>query len=127
MHEPTATFGTCTGYYCLFAKDGRYRQSTVDHEGQYGPNEAEYLTLIAVLNHIQERIGKAGRNTHDYSLTIFSHSELVIKQLRGEYKVKAPALQYRYVEATALLRVFKAAEFQWKHSREITRLFPDSL
>jgi ribonuclease HI len=123
MNEASATFGTSTGYFGLFASDGRYRQTKVDHKGHHGPNEAEYQTLIAVLKHIQERISAAGRDTRNYTLTIYSHSELVVKQLRGEFRVKAPALQYCYAEAVALVNAFKSVEFKWKHQKEIAKLF----
>ena len=111
------------GQYCLFAKDGRNRQTQVDHSGERGPDEAEYLTLIAALRHICERITSGGRDTSAYSLTIHSRMELMVKQLRGEYRVKAPALQYTYAEASDLISRFKSVELIWKRGAGIEGLF----
>ncbi len=115
--------GQSRGHYCLFAKDGRNRQTQVDHSGERGPDEAEYLTLIAALSHICSRIASGGRNTSAYSLTIYSRMELMVKQLRGEYRVKSPALQYTYVEAKDLISRFKCVEIVCKRGAGIEGLF----
>jgi ribonuclease HI len=58
-------------------------------------NEAEYLALIAALEYLREsRIGKA-----DFYLD----SELVVKQVKGEYRVKEPRLQSLFGRVTMLL------------------------
>lgn len=115
--------GPSAGSYYLFAKDGRYRQTQVAHSGDRSHDEAEYLTLTAALNHIFERITVAGREANNYSLTIYSRRELVVKQLNGEYRVKSPALQYVYAEPSDLLKRFKGVELIWERGAKLERLF----
>jgi ribonuclease HI len=61
-------------------------------------NAAEYQALIRGV----QRAGKCNEKT----LTIFADSELLVKQLLGEYRVKSPSLAKLYEQAQlALLRV----------------------
>jgi ubiquinone/menaquinone biosynthesis C-methylase UbiE/ribonuclease HI len=59
-------------------------------------NYAEYSGLIAALNYAVE-------NDHR-SLKVVSDSELLVKQIRGEYKVKSPELKVLYDQARSLIR-----------------------
>jgi len=61
-------------------------------------NIAEYAALLALLEH-------AGA-LHPESLTIRSDSELLIKQMKGEYRVKDPKLRILHGEAKRLLTAF---------------------
>ena len=63
--------------------------------GVHTNNEAEYLALIAALQHLREMRVKAA----DFRLD----SELVVKQLLGQYRVKEPRLQTLHGQATMLL------------------------
>jgi ribonuclease HI len=61
-------------------------------------NVAEYSALIAAL----ERAAEMGLK----ELTIFSDSELMVKQMAGEYRVKHPDLLPLYEEASSLRKRF---------------------
>ena len=61
-------------------------------------NQAEYQAIVAGLKLAQEH--------HVQSLLVCADSELVIKQLRGEYKVKNAELKPWHSEATQLIRSF---------------------
>lgn len=63
--------------------------------GVHTNNEAEYLAMIAALQHLREMRAKAA----DFRLD----SELVVKQLLGQYRVKEPRLQKLHGQATMLL------------------------
>ena len=63
-------------------------------------NVAEYTALVAALHEAQER-----GFTH---LHIHSDSELLVKQMAGEYRVKSADLQDLYQEATHLRKQFAA-------------------
>lgn len=54
-------------------------------------NVAEYTALLKALEHAR-RLGAR-------RLTVFSDSELMVKQMNGEYRVKHPGLQRLYDEA----------------------------
>src|SRR5436305_6687507 len=59
-------------------------------------NYAEYSGLIAALEYAVEHGHR--------SLKVVSDSELLVKQIRGEYKVKSPDLKLLYDEARRLMR-----------------------
>ncbi|HKP51264.1 MAG TPA: RNase H family protein [Chloroflexia bacterium] len=124
--QQSAGTGIGTGTYRIWAKDGRTRQAEVQHSGQMLHDEAEYQTLITALSGIIERITSKGRDPSNYALTIYSGRELMVKQLTGAYKVKAPALQAPYAEARNLLRKFKRAEVVWKRGQELTSLLNEA-
>ncbi|MEO8287835.1 MAG: RNase H family protein [Chloroflexota bacterium] len=117
--------GPHIGDYKLWAKDGRSRTHTINHTGGHPSDEAEYLTLIEALTDIVDRITKSGRNASNYSLLIYSRQELMIKQLRGEYKVKALALQYVYTQASALLGKFKAFRLVYRDAASIREMMAE--
>ena len=80
-------------------------------------NVAEYSALIAALEY-------AAGAKHK-SLKVLSDSELLVRQMRGEYKVKNPALRELYDRAGALTR--KLDHFSIEHvlrerNREADRL-----
>ncbi len=67
--------------------------------GIHTNNEAEYLAVIAALQYLKEcRAGEA-----DFYLD----SELVVKQLLGQYRVKEPRLQALHGQATMLLNAVR--------------------
>jgi len=70
-------------------------------------NVAEYSALIAAL----ERALEMGLN----ELTVFSDSELMVKQMAGEYRVKHPDLLPLFEAASALRRRF--AKMSLSHVR----------
>jgi ribonuclease HI len=67
-------------------------------------NVAEYRGLLAALRWAAEH----GIST----LLVRSDSELLVKQLRGEYRVKNPELQHLYEEALSLARRIGKVTFE---------------
>jgi probable phosphoglycerate mutase len=67
-------------------------------------NVAEYNGLLAAL---QWAIDHGHRSVH-----IKADSELLVKQLRGEYKVKHPGLQPLWTEARSLARRLREVRFE---------------
>lgn len=66
-------------------------------------NEAEYIALIRGLESLIE--------LKLLNVDIFSDSELVVKQISGEYKVKNPRMKVLHQEATSLFRKFDKWSF----------------
>jgi ribonuclease HI len=124
--QQSAGTGIGTGTYRIWAKDGHSRDAEVRHKGQMLHDEAEYFTLIAALSGMLERTTSSGSDPRDYALTVYSGRELVVKQLAGEYKVKAAALQAPYAEAQALLKRFKRVEVVWKRGPALTALLKEA-
>ena len=71
-----------------------------EYIGQGTNNQAEYKAVIAALK------SAAGFNVE--GVVLYLDSELVIKQLSGEYKVKNPLLRPLHIELAMLLRKFKS-------------------
>ncbi len=78
-------------------------QPVVEEAGTLGTatnNVAEYTALVNAL-HLATELGLK-------KLDVFSDSELMVKQMAGEYRVKHPDLQPLYQEAAQLRKGFEA-------------------
>jgi ribonuclease HI len=124
--QQSAGTGIGTGTYRIWAKDGSSRDAEVRHKRQMLHDEAEYFTFIAALSGMLERITSGGSDPRDYALMVYSGRELMVKQLSGEYKVKAAALQAPYAEVRALIKKFKRVEVVWKRGPELTALLKEA-
>ena len=86
--------------------------ATRDHSlrpGRCTNNEAEYGAVIMALVWAHNR-------GHD-KLVIHSDSQLIVRQIRGEYRVKAPTLRPLYERVMGLLRgvIWKAVQHPREH------------
>jgi ribonuclease HI len=70
--------------------------SLSEYLGHQTNNYAEYHGLLAALDYALSHGHKA--------LKVVSDSELLVKQIRGEYKVKSPALQELHQKARQIIR-----------------------
>ncbi len=94
--------------------------------GNPGPSAWAYILLDAGKNLIEERAGSLGRGTNNEaeyhgllegliaavthrstSLSVFSDSELVIRQMNGKYRVASPRLIPLYREAKSVAGRFR--------------------
>ncbi len=82
--------------FVLEAEDGTVLDARGEAIGVATNNVAEYSALVAGL----ERAIEAGVD----QLEVVSDSELLVKQMRGEYKVKNRALQDLFMDASRLAR-----------------------
>lgn len=71
--------------------------------GETTNNQAEYQALIAALEKAQELGADA--------VECFLDSELVVKQMRREYRVKEPSLQAVFLRAWGLAAAFRKVTF----------------
>jgi ribonuclease HI len=90
--------------------------------GRSTNNVAEYFGLIAALDYAQ---------THDLrSLHVESDSELLVKQMRGEYRVKSPELQPLFERAKKMahsLGSFRITHVYREQNREADALANQAL
>jgi len=63
-------------------------------------NEAEYLALVDALSWVKSNLS----NYDITSLNFYSDSQLLVRQMQGKYKVKAPTITPLYHQAVSLLR-----------------------
>jgi len=82
--------------FVLEAEDGTVLDARGEAIGVATNNVAEYSALVAGL----ERAVEVGVD----ELDVVSDSELLVKQMRGEYKVKNRALQELFLDASRLAR-----------------------
>lgn len=82
--------------YVLEAEDGTVLDARGEAIGVATNNVAEYAALVAGLG----RAIEAGVR----DLEVVSDSELLVKQMRGEYRVKNKALQELFLDASRLAR-----------------------
>lgn len=88
--------GPAAAAYVLEAEDGTVLAAHGEPIGVATNNVAEYRALVAGLERARE-LGVDG-------LEVVSDSELLVKQMRGEYKVKNPALRELSLRAAQLAR-----------------------
>jgi ribonuclease HI len=88
--------GPAAAAYVLEAENGTVLAAHGEAIGAATNNVAEYRALIAGL----ERASEAGVS----ELEVLSDSELMVKQMRGEYRVKNAALQELFLEASRAAR-----------------------
>ena len=109
MDTPTATAhidGASRGnpgpaaYAVILKQPGKPTVEEAETLGTATNNVAEYTALVRALELAAEHGVRA--------LAVFSDSELLVKQMNGEYRVKHPDLLPLYQEANRLKRAFDA-------------------
>ncbi len=91
--------------------------------GKATNNEAEYAALIFALKKTKQLIGK--NKTKITSLRCVSDSELMVKQLNGEYKLKDENIQSNFVKIWNLKLDFASVTFE--HTRRENNKEADSM
>jgi ribonuclease HI len=108
--------------YVLEAEDGTVLASHGEHIGSATNNVAEYSGLVAGLRKALE--------LHLPEVEVVSDSELMVKQMRGEYRVKNEALRALFAEAGRLARQLGNVEYRHvkrAHNEEADRLVNEAL
>jgi len=89
--------------FVLEAEDGTVLDARGEAIGVATNNVAEYSALVAGL----ERAVEVGVD----ELEVVSDSELLVKQMRGEYRVKNRALQDLFLDASGLARKIRRVTY----------------
>jgi ribonuclease HI len=89
----------------VIARDGAPPIEECGCLGRMTNNQAEYTALVRGLEH-------AARLGTDQAVQVFSDSELMVKQMRGEYRVKNEELRDLYEQARELADRFASVRFQ---------------
>jgi ribonuclease H / adenosylcobalamin/alpha-ribazole phosphatase len=108
--------------YVLEADDGKVLAAHGEAIGEATNNVAEYRALVAGLE-------KAVELAVD-EVDVVSDSELLVKQMRGEYKVKNEALRELSQEATRLARQLRSVRYtavRREHNELADRLVNEAL
>jgi ribonuclease HI len=108
--------------FVLESDDGTVLAAEGEAIGTATNNVAEYSGLVAGLQKALE--------LQVPELEVVSDSELMVKQMRGEYRVKNEALRELYDEATALARRLRNVEYRHvkrAHNELADKLVNDAL
>ncbi len=114
--------GPAAAAYVLEAENGTMLAAHGEAIGVATNNVAEYRALVAGL-------GKAVELGID-ELEVVSDSELLVKQMRGEYKIKNAALRELSLEATRLARRLASVRYtavRREHNELADRLVNEAL
>jgi ribonuclease HI len=114
--------GPAASAFVLEALDGTVLDARGDAIGIATNNVAEYTALLNGLR----RAGELGVT----ELEVVSDSELMVKQMRGEYRVKNEALKGLSLEASRLARTLGAVTYtavRREHNELADRLVNDAL
>jgi ribonuclease HI len=91
-------------------------------------NDAEYKAIIFALKKFKAVFGKSIAETSD--VEIRADSELVVKQLNGEYRLTDPKIQQFFIEIWNLKFDFQSVKFKHiprEKNKEADRLVNDAL
>ena len=108
--------------YVLEAEDGTVLDARGEAIGVATNNVAEYRALVEGLR----RAVEAGVD----ELTVVSDSELIVKQMRGEYRIKNAALRELSLEAADLARRIRRVTYtavRREHNELADRLVNEAL
>jgi ribonuclease HI len=114
--------GPAASAFVLEAEDGTVLDARAEAIGVATNNVAEYSALVAGL----ERAAELGLD----ELEVVSDSELLVKQMRGEYKVKNAALRELWDEGQRLARRVGRVEYtavRREHNELADRLVNEAL
>lgn len=81
-----------------------------EYIGETTNNVAEYQALIVGLKKLKQILGK--NKTKQYEIECYLDSELVVKQLNHEYKLKDENVQKNFIEIWNLMLEFKNVIFR---------------
>jgi ribonuclease HI len=101
---------------------GRKVAQLSEYLGHQTNNFAEYQGLIAALEYAVQHVPKA--------LKVISDSELLVRQIKGIYKVKNPTLQDLHARAKELIRQlewFSIGHALREHNQEADRLANEAM
>ena len=108
--------------FVLETEDGTVLAAEGEAIGVATNNVAEYSGLVAGLRKALE--------LHVPEVEVVSDSELLVKQMRGEYRVKNEGLRELFVEASTLARRLESVEYRHvkrAHNELADRLLNEAL
>ncbi len=108
------------GSYEITGPDGTVAARQVQFGNDMTNNQAEFRAVIAALEDLLQRVGP---QADSLSVAVRGDSQLVIRGLTGEWRVKHPGLQPLHQRAADLLRRFGNVDLAWHPRRESVRTF----
>lgn len=97
--------GTSCTYVLIDEQTGKQTEETLKLPNETTVPEAEYNGLISAL--------KTFKKTGNIELEVFGDSELIVKQVKGEYECKKAELRVLRSQARNLLNQFAKWQITW--------------
>jgi phosphoribosylglycinamide formyltransferase 1 len=94
--------GPAAAAYVLTDERGRQLEAKAFFIGETTNNVAEYTAICKAL--------EAAKSLETRQITIYSDSELLVKQLNGQYKVKSDNIRPLFMQAVEMLNKFESRE-----------------
>ena len=104
------------GSYELRTCDDRSRIERRTYGDRVTNNEAEYRTLIDGLTDILATLRAAGKDPRVYRIRVQGDSQLIIRQVRGQYQVRQQGLKPLCDQVRTLAAEFGSVDWIW-HER----------
>ena len=97
------------GIGAVIREDGVLLSEVSSYIGEQTNNYAEYEALVKALETTEELVGE---RLSEVSVEVRMDSELIVKQMKGEYKVKDPTLKEKNAQVHSLITShFPSIEF----------------
>jgi hypothetical protein len=84
---------------------------------------ADYTVFHALIAALEDLLERVGSRADALSIAVRGDSQLVIRGLTGEWRVKHPGLQPLHQRAADLLRRFRNLDLAWHPRQESVRTF----
>jgi ribonuclease HI len=122
IHTDGASRGNpgAAAYAYTIEREGHDDIEEADCLGRMTNNQAEYTALVKALEHVLEELG------NKFRVVVYSDSELMVKQVNGDYRVKDADLRSLYQEARSLCDKFQGG-VQLVHVRRAQNTRADAL
>ena len=108
------------GSYEIVVPDGSVALRQIEFGNGMTNNQAEFRALIAGLEDLLQRVGP---DAASLAIAVRGDSQLVIRGLSGEWRVKHPGLLPLHRQALDLLAKFARTDLAWHPRRESVRSF----
>jgi len=120
--------GPAAAGFVFCNEKGQVIKNYSEYLGETTNNEAEYRAVILALKKFKALFGKKLAKNSEIELK--SDSELLIRQLNGEYKILEPRIQSLFIAVWNLRLDFKKAKFRLisrQKNQEADRLVNEAL
>ena len=108
------------GSYEIIGPNGSLATGQLEFGNDVTNNQAEFRALIGGL---EDLLARTGTEAASLAIAVRGDSQLVIRGLTGEWRVKHPGLQPLHRQATQLLSEFGTVDLAWHPRRESVRAF----
>lgn len=101
------------GSYQITRDSALIAHNALEYGDNVTNNQAEYMTLVNALSWLADEIGEDAARAE---LVIHGDSQLVIRQLNGQWKIKDATLRSLAMDARAQMNRFRRVSLNW-HAR----------